>query len=269
MCILSSHSCAYCRRIDIFSYSYKDRTYTFVSPYPGSLTIRRAAHQFSFMMSTLTNALFLASTLTNLVAGTLQSGDSANTFVLQLATPLWSNGKKTSDPVQYVGSSGYGTDNAHLAMVWTIINGQLASLTEGGYISAPSLDGGPSPIPLAPSSRMNAISSGFGVSSDSTLQWTNSLFPQGSANFCQQKSDSAIMSYCGNAPDGCVESHLVAVSPALAVTTAASPLGMSSNNSALFPPLPPSQGCHVGTGAPATFTPIHLPKMSPILSIIG
>jgi hypothetical protein len=102
---------------------------------------------------------------------------------------------------------------------------------------------------------MDPISSGFSLGPNSTLQWANPQSRQGPSKFCQQKSDSAVMSYCGTAPDGCVESQLVAVPQALAATTTPTAGSPSSGSSLFNNSLPRSQDCRIGTTKPATLTP--------------
>ena len=139
------------------------------------------------------------------------------TFLLQLTKPSWNNGGSGAcASMQYVGSGGYGTDNKNTAILWTVINGQLVSLTEGGYLSFSSGHSNP----LAPSPRVQSIFSNFAVESDGTLTWSNSEFSQGSAKFCQQQYDGLIVSYSGATPPGCVESGLRAVAPSSKETAA-------------------------------------------------
>lgn len=146
------------------------------------------------------------------------------TFVLQLDTPSWSAGSgSSSTPSQYLGCNGYGTDNKNLASLWTIINGQLINLSEGGYLSA-ATDDAQSGSPFSPSPRVQALSSGFALSSGGLLNWVNDGFSQGAAKFCQQESDGLVVTYSGTAPNGCLSSNLRAISPG---STGSSPGGSS------------------------------------------
>ena len=161
----------------------------------------------------------------------LSRAASDQAFVLQLDSPSWSTGSGSSSaPMQYLGCNGYGTDNKNLASLWTIINGQLISLTEGGYLSS-GADDAQTGSPFSPSPRVQALSSGFALSPGGSLTWVNPGFSQSAAKFCQQKSDGLVVTYSGAAPVGCLDTTLRAVSSAPTDSTTGASKGSATGGS--------------------------------------
>lgn len=158
----------------------------------------------------------------------------SNPFILRLATsPSLANRRSSFPNVRVngrnilprqsspnvIGFLGYGnslTTACSSAVSYTLLNTQLTGLTSShstGYFSVSySTLMSPGYAPFVPSSPAGDISTGFSVTNNGILLWTNDAFFQGQARFCYDGSGNiyAVFAY-GAQPAGCTLAEISVV----------------------------------------------------------